>query len=59
VEWYQKVRNEKEYTLQTIDIVTFPTDDEIKAVIQEKFGEVESNEYNNPETTQINTRIEQ
>jgi hypothetical protein len=38
IEWYQKIRNDSEYVLQTIDIVAYPTDDEIGAVIQNAFN---------------------
>ncbi len=37
-EWYQKTKNEKEYALQTIEEVTYPTDKEFEAVIQSIFN---------------------
>jgi len=36
-EWYYKTAPEEEYTLESIEIITFPTDSEIEAVIQSTF----------------------
>ena len=38
VEWYQKMANDKEYTLQTTDVVQYPTDNEIKTIIHSAFN---------------------
>jgi hypothetical protein len=35
--WYYKTAPEEEYTLESIEIITFPTDSEIEAVIQSTF----------------------
>jgi hypothetical protein len=38
IEWYQKIRNDSKYTLQTISEITYPTDKEVEAVIQSIFN---------------------
>lgn len=38
-EWYDKDEENQEYQLRTIEVITYPTDDEIKAVLQKVFGQ--------------------
>jgi len=63
-ERYRKTNANSEYALILTYLVTYPTDDEIKVRIREIFSEVEqqkveSEDFNNPETTQIDTGTEQ